>query len=191
MAKISFYTDSPHGRTIIVCYRSDFTNFCFSVCILSNTKKNSLFHTVGYKNHSAGYIFHSVGYKSRTVKQRICKNVLKNVTGYAELINRAERIIFYCDLHGKGYCKLITTRGCLKMYCTPKVRHKTFGGAVHFETASLYFQYLISLISVSPASYTQEVRFATNKTLPYFHSPLFLRIHQAHFHPSARCPSVQ
>ena len=134
MAKISFYTDSPHGRTIIVCYRSDFTNFCFSVCILSNTKKNSLFHTVGYKNHSVGYIFHSVGYifhsvgyKSLTVKQRICKSVLKNVTGYAELINRAERIIFYCDLHGKGYCKLITTRGCLKMYCTPKVRHKTFG----------------------------------------------------------------
>jgi len=32
---------------------------------------NSLFHTVGYKNHSVGYIFHSVGYKSRTVKQRI------------------------------------------------------------------------------------------------------------------------
>ena len=120
MAKISFYTDSPHGRTIIVCYRSDFTNFCFSVCILSNTKKNSLFHTVGYKNHS-------VGYKSLTVKQRICKSVLKNVTGYAELINRAERIIFYCDLHGKGYCKLITTRGCLKMYCTPKVLCLTFG----------------------------------------------------------------
>ena len=93
MAKISFYTDSPHGRTIIVCYRSDFTNFCFSVCILSNTKKNSLFHTVGYKNHSVGYIFHSVGYKFRTVKQRICKSVQKNVTGYAELINRAERII--------------------------------------------------------------------------------------------------
>ena len=110
MAKISFYTDSPHGRTIIVCYRSDFTNFCFSVRILSNTKKNSLFHTVGYKNHSVGYIFHSVGYKSRTVKQRICKSVLKNVTGYAELINRAERIITYSDLHGKGYCKLITTR---------------------------------------------------------------------------------
>ena len=32
---------------------------------------NSLFHTVGYKNHSVGYIFHSVGYKSRTAKQRI------------------------------------------------------------------------------------------------------------------------
>ena len=60
---------------------------------VSHCGKNSLFHTVGYKNHSAGYIFHSVGYKSRTVKQRICKSVLKNVTGYAELINRAERII--------------------------------------------------------------------------------------------------
>ena len=33
---------------------------------------NSLFHTVGYKNHSVGYIFHSVGYKSRTAKQRNC-----------------------------------------------------------------------------------------------------------------------
>ena len=93
-------------RTIIVCYRSYFTNFCFSARILSNTKKNSLFHTVGYKNHSVGYIFHSVGYKSRTVKQRICKSVLKNVTGYAELINRAERIITYSDLHGKGYCNI-------------------------------------------------------------------------------------
>ena len=27
------------------------------------------FHTVGYKNHSAGYIFHSVEYKNHTVKQ--------------------------------------------------------------------------------------------------------------------------
>ena len=76
---------------------------------------NSLFHTVKYKNHSVGYIFHSVGYKSRTVKQRICKSVQKNVTGQTELINRAERIITYSDLHGKGYCKLITTRGCLKI----------------------------------------------------------------------------
>ena len=64
-----------------------------SLNILSFVERNSLFHTVGYKNHSVGYIFHSVGYKSRTVKQRICKSVLKNATGYAELINRAERII--------------------------------------------------------------------------------------------------
>ena len=78
-------------RTIIVCYRSYFTNFCFSVCILSNTKKNSLFHTVGYKNHSVVYIFHSVGYKSRTVKQRICKSVLKNMLEQTELINRTKR----------------------------------------------------------------------------------------------------
>ena len=35
------------------------------------TKENSLFHTVGYKNHSVGYIFHTVKYKSRTVKQRM------------------------------------------------------------------------------------------------------------------------
>ena len=42
-----------------------------SLNILSFVERNSLFHTVGYKNHSVGYIFHSVGYKSRTVKQRI------------------------------------------------------------------------------------------------------------------------
>ena len=78
-------------RTIIVCYRSYFTNFCFSARILSKAKKNSLFHTVGYKNHSAGYIFHSVGYKSRTVKQRICKSVLKNMLEQTELINRTKR----------------------------------------------------------------------------------------------------
>ncbi len=80
-------------RTIIVCSGRPFIKFLFSVRILSNTKKNSLFHTVGYKNHSVGYIFHSVEHKSRTVKQRICKSVLKNVTGQIELINRAERII--------------------------------------------------------------------------------------------------
>ena len=88
-------------RTIIVCSGRPFINFCFSVRILSKAKKNSLFHTVGYKNHSVVYIFHSVGYKSRTVKQRICKSVQKNVTGYAELINRAEKIIAYSELHGK------------------------------------------------------------------------------------------
>lgn len=32
---------------------------------------NSLFHTVGYKNHTVGYIFHTVGYKSLSVKQKI------------------------------------------------------------------------------------------------------------------------
>ena len=41
-----------------------------SLHFLSNAKENSLFHTVGYKNHSVVYIFHSVGYKSHTVKQR-------------------------------------------------------------------------------------------------------------------------
>ena len=80
-------------RTMIVCSGNPFINFCFSARILSNTKRNSLFHTVGYKNHSAGYIFHSVEHKSRTVKQRICKSVLKNVTGQTELINCAEKII--------------------------------------------------------------------------------------------------
>ena len=68
-------------RTIIVCSGNPFINFCFSVRILSKAKKNSLFHTVGYKNHSAGYIFHSVGYKFRTVKQRICKNVSEECDG--------------------------------------------------------------------------------------------------------------
>ena len=43
-----------------------------------NVSKNSLFHTVGYKNHSVGYIFHSVGYKSCTVKQRIYQGVPEN-----------------------------------------------------------------------------------------------------------------
>ena len=78
-------------RTMIVCSGSPSINFCFSARILSKAKKNSLFHTVGYKNHSAGYIFHSVGYKSRTVKQRICKSVLKNMLEQTELINRTKR----------------------------------------------------------------------------------------------------
>ena len=43
-------------------------NFVRFLCF---TKENSLFHTVGYKNHSVGYIFHTVKYKSRTVKQRM------------------------------------------------------------------------------------------------------------------------
>ena len=42
-----------------------------SLNILSFVERNSLFHTVGYKNHSVGYIFHNVKYKSRTVKQRM------------------------------------------------------------------------------------------------------------------------
>ncbi len=40
-----------------------------SSLIFPNLFTISLFHTVGYKNHSAGYIFHSVGYKNHTVKQ--------------------------------------------------------------------------------------------------------------------------
>ena len=47
---------------------------------------NSLFHTVKYKNHSVGYIFHSVGYKSRTVKQRIYKEISKNTCPELQLI---------------------------------------------------------------------------------------------------------
>ncbi len=37
-----------------------------------NAKENSLFHTVGYKNHSVGYKFH-------TVKQRLCKGISRNM----------------------------------------------------------------------------------------------------------------
>ena len=43
---------------------------------VENSRKNSLFHTVKYKNHSVEYIFHSVGHKSHTVKQRILPYVL-------------------------------------------------------------------------------------------------------------------
>ena len=46
---------------------------------------NSLFHSVKYKNHSVGYIFHTVGYKSRTVKQRIYKEIAKNKQDYKYL----------------------------------------------------------------------------------------------------------
>ena len=44
--------------------------------ILSFVERSSLFHTVGYKNHSVGYIFHTVKYKSHSVKQRILRSVL-------------------------------------------------------------------------------------------------------------------
>ena len=57
-----------------------------------NFLTNSLFHSVKYKNHSVGYIFHTVGYifhtvgyKSRTVKQRIYKEIAKNKQDYKYL----------------------------------------------------------------------------------------------------------
>lgn len=49
------------------------------------------------------------GIQIRTVKQRICKSVQKNMMGQTELINRTETIITYSDLHEKSYCN-ITTR---------------------------------------------------------------------------------
>ena len=61
-------------------------NSSFSASFLRNAGKNSLFHTVGYKNHSVGYIFHTVKYKSRTVKQRICKEISKNTCPELQLI---------------------------------------------------------------------------------------------------------
>lgn len=46
---------------------------------VENSRTNSLFHNVKYKNHSVGYIFHTVEHKSRTVKQRILPYVLWNI----------------------------------------------------------------------------------------------------------------
>jgi len=46
-----------------------------SLNILSFVERNSLFHTVGYKNHCVGYVFHSVKYISRSMKQRIYERV--------------------------------------------------------------------------------------------------------------------
>ena len=52
-------------------------NFLVTLSIVLNLPTYSLFHSVGYKNHTVGYIFHSVKYKSHTVKQSFCKVVLK------------------------------------------------------------------------------------------------------------------
>ena len=38
---------------------------------LCNSSAISLFHTVGYKNHSVGHISHSVKYKNHTAGQKI------------------------------------------------------------------------------------------------------------------------
>ncbi len=67
-------------------------NPSFSASFLRNAGKNSLFHTVGYKNHSVGYIFHTVKYKSRTVEQRICKGISKNTCPELLLIPPANQI---------------------------------------------------------------------------------------------------
>ena len=45
----------------------------------SNGKENSLFHTVGYKNHSVGYIFHTVKYKFQSAVQRKHRQKGKNM----------------------------------------------------------------------------------------------------------------
>ena len=62
------YPHFPHKEDL---FRRSLANLSYSGHFPSNTKKNSLYHTVEYKNHSVGYIFHTVGHKSRTVKQRI------------------------------------------------------------------------------------------------------------------------
>ena len=67
-------------------------NSSFSASFLRNAGKNSLFHTVGYKNHSVGYIFHTVKYKSRTVEQRIYKGISKNTCSELQLILPANQI---------------------------------------------------------------------------------------------------
>ena len=54
------------------------------------------FHSVKYKNHSVGYIFHSAGYKSRTVKQRIYKEIAKNKQDHKYLSKEAILIFINC-----------------------------------------------------------------------------------------------
>lgn len=64
-------------RTIIVCYRSYFTNFCFSARILSNTKRNSLFHTEKFYIPAAGmYVPRCWNIHSTMLERRIfpCKD---------------------------------------------------------------------------------------------------------------------
>lgn len=39
---------------------------------MSFSEEISLFHSVGYKNHTVEYIFHSAEYKFHCVVQRIC-----------------------------------------------------------------------------------------------------------------------
>ncbi len=41
----------------------------------------SLFHSVGYKNHTVGYIFHCVEYKNRSVVQRIYQGKKEYASG--------------------------------------------------------------------------------------------------------------
>ena len=64
--------------------------------ILFKFLTNSLFHSVKYKNHSVGYIFHSAGYKSRTVKQRIYKEIAKNKQDHKYLSKEAILIFINC-----------------------------------------------------------------------------------------------
>ena len=50
----------------------DFINLNNQITLyfLCNDKSFSLYHSVKYKNHSAGYIFHTVKYKYQSVVQR-------------------------------------------------------------------------------------------------------------------------
>ncbi len=47
-------------------------------------RTNSLFHTVGYKNHSGEYIFHSVVHKFHTVEQRTYQSILQKISKSSE-----------------------------------------------------------------------------------------------------------
>ena len=55
---------------------------------LCNNKSFSLYHSVKYKNHSAGYIFHTVKYKYRSVIQRKHQQKRKKMQGQNELYTR-------------------------------------------------------------------------------------------------------
>ena len=73
---------------------SPITNSLFHTVGYKNHSVGYIFHSVGYKNHSVGYIFHSVGYKSRTVKQRIQQDKieysqkhLKTISGEIQIIS--------------------------------------------------------------------------------------------------------
>ena len=70
--------------------------FIYLTTKTKKTLKNSLFHSVKYKNHSVGYIFHSAGYKSRTVKQRIYKEIAKNKQDHKYLSKEAILIFINC-----------------------------------------------------------------------------------------------
>lgn len=67
---------------------------------------DSLFHSVGYKNHSVGYVFHTVKYKNQTVGQRICGRILKNILGSFEECVRGKTLSRWRLIHSVGFISM-------------------------------------------------------------------------------------